>query len=364
MIDDFSLDLKQIKKEKIHKIITNQYFSFVVISLLLLVLTLSIGSALPSINRDIGKIIIFSIASLGLSILLGHSGLVSLATAGFMGIGGYAFGYIINATQLPFSIAMLLAILLAVIVGLIIGVISLRVEGIYLAIITLGFSEIIIGLFKNLTSITRGVYTFTIITPRHFDFSILNIFTSFEMTSKTGEMIMISVIIFFLLALLILIHNIINSPIGRAMQTIKNNETLASSYGINKFKYRLFAFILAVIYASIGGVLYMAFLNSTEPSIWNIALTINILAAVVLGGSKSIWGILVGGVVIFGIDIFIFQNIAYFQNRPEASMIFSGILIVVVFLFYPGGLTRLYSDIKASYIKLKKRRKEYFYGKD
>ena len=147
----------------------------------------------------------------------------------------------------------------------------------YLAIVTLGLSEIMIELFKNFDRFTGGVSGTTSRAIEMFGLRL------------TSNETLIIVVVFVVLAM-VLTYNLINSPFGRALLSIKNNDSAAQAMGISVIKYRLIAFIVSTVYAVLGGILYMSYVKFSMGSTWGLAISLNILAAVVVGGSKSIWG--------------------------------------------------------------------------
>lgn len=361
MINDYRVSLKKTRKQQLDAITKNPYFNFLLFSFIILLLVfVNFATGAISSNRTIGMIIIYSIVGLGFSLLLGYAGLASLGTAGFMGLGAYIFGTLVQSVNLPFSLSLIIALLVAVVIGIIVGFISLRIEGMYLAIITLGLSEILVELFKSLDTITGGPNGLQIRFPKLFNFSIIGLFDGFSFNRET-VLIFLIVVIFILM---IITLNIINSPIGRAMLAMKNSESAAQSLGISLLKFRLLAFVIAIIFATIGGALYMTYFRNSYPQTWSLSLSLSILAAVILGGSKSIWGIISGSAVIFGLDAFVLQKIKFFTDNPGSSMIFNGLLIIIIVMFYPGGLTRLFYDIKGWIKKLIRKRRVYLYGED
>ena len=112
----------------------------------------------------------------------------------------------------------------------------------------------------------------------------------------------------------------------------------------------------------------MMYMRSTEPGIWNLGLSLNILAAIVIGGSKSIWGVGLGTFFIFAFDDIVLKNIPFFIKYGNATYIINGILIILVVMFYPGGIIKLFTDlnrfIKNSIRRIKISWKEHKYGKD
>jgi len=149
---------------------------------------------------------------------------------------------------------------------------------------------------------------------------------------------------------------------------MKNSDSAAQSMGISLLKYRLLAFILATIYAVIGGILYMANQKFSIPTTWSLDFSLNILAAVIVGGAQSVTGIILGTFMIFGLNLAVFQNIPFFQANPDAVWIINGMLIILVIMFYPGGLIRLIQSFRQwvtiRYKKIKHAWRVYRYGED
>jgi branched-chain amino acid transport system permease protein len=177
----------------------------------------------------------------------------------------------------------------------------------------------------------------------------------------------IIVVVSFVL-LIFLTLNIIKSPTGRALLAMKNSDSAAQSMGIGLMKYRLLAFVLATIYAVFGGLLYMMHVKFSIPTTWTLDFSLNLLAAVIVGGAQSITGILLGTFMIFGLNVSVLQNIPFFQRFPDATWILSGLLIILVTMFYPGGLIRLLVTLKTKVVvaakKLHRKWRRYRYGED
>jgi branched-chain amino acid transport system permease protein len=328
-------------KRELKRITSHPYFGFIlsgIVFILMLFIYMGGGLGISTI-RALGLTLIYFIIGLGFTLLLGYSGLASLGTAGFIGMGAYSVGYFIGELGVPPLISFVLSIIIAVLIGAAVGFISLRIEGMYLAIITLGLSEILNEVFKNADSITGGVNGMSIKRPQ-FLFSI-NINMEFAFAIAVVVMVLA----------MIITTNIIKSPTGRAMLSMKNSTSAAQAMGISLLKYRLLAFVLSTVYAVIGGGIYMLFYRFTIPSTWNLALSLNILAAVIVGGAKSIWGVFIGTFLIFGFDLAILSKIEFFTKNPNASLIISGVLIIVIVMFYPLGLIQFF---KSSYYKIRK----------
>ena len=166
---------------------------------------------------------------------------------------------------------------------------------------------------------------------------------------------------------LVLTKNLMDSPTGRAMLAMKNSTSAAQAFGISLLKYRLLAFVLSTIYAAIGGFLYMLFIRNASNSsdtLFALSTSLNILGAVIIGGTKSIWGTIGGTFIIYGIDKMFLQDIEFFRANPTLITLFCGILVIVVVQFFPGGLVQLLLEIKLKIKKLIVKIREGIYGKD
>lgn len=288
----------------------------------------------------LGTVMFYAIVGLGLNVLLGYSGLISLGTAGFMGIGAYLSAYLTENLGLPFILSLIISVSIPLLIGLIIGLVSLRIEGYYLAIATLGVAEIFRQVFVEFDFMTNG---FSGKNAGYPDFILFNL-------DKTWSYILIAI---FLIGLLIVTHNIVYSRSGRALLTMRGSEAAAQAMGINLLKYRLLAFGIATLYAAIGGVLYVHFIRFSYPSAWNINLSLQILAVVVIGGMRTIIGPVIGSFIVFGVPELILKQLPIIGNVDGLAYIFTGILIIVVILFYPNGLIYLGHDFKKFFTKEK-----------
>lgn len=330
--------MKKIKTY-LKKISKHPFFGFVLFGILITFIPL-FSSFLPITLVDAAaKTLIFFIVALGFALLIGYGGLASLGTSSFIAIGTFTIYTVMDILGLPFILAIIIAVAIALIVGLLFGFVSLRIEGMYLAIVTLGLSEIMIELFKNFDRFTGGVSGTT--------FTSLKLFGQALTTNQTFFILIGAVVV-----AMILTFNIINSPTGRALLASKNSESAAKAMGISIIKYRLLAFMVSTVYAVIGGVFYMAYVKFSMGSTWGLAISLNILAAVVVGGSKSIWGVLIGTFVIFGLDLMVFQAIPFLSEGSFSnfSFVISGALIIIVVMYYPNGIIGWFKKI---YYKIK-----------
>lgn len=328
------------------------YAIFAVILLLVQVLS-KLGLVSSSLVTAIGSTVIFCIVALGFCLLLGYSALASLGTAGFIGIGAYSAYYCLVEWGLTIGITFVVAILAAVVIGVIVGYISLRIEGIYLAIVTLGVAQIIKEVLSAICDTIK------------IKGADITLFGVEALKIKTDHIYYAIILILFVL--MFITHNLMNSPTGRAMLAMKNSTSAAQAFGISLLKYRLMAFIISIIYASIAGLLYMLYIryvSNSSSTLFSLSTSLNILGAVIIGGTKSIWGTIGGTFIIYGIDKMFLQDIGFFRNNPTLITLFCGVLVVVVVMFYPGGLAQLMIELKYKLKALRTKKREERYGKE
>lgn len=325
-----------------NKVIKNPHFQFVLFGLILaLIPSLSkIGILKASHITTIGGTLIYAIAALGLNILLGYSGLISLGTAGFMGLATYISAYVTINLDLPFEVALLLAIVIPTLIGILVGLVSLKIEGLYLAIATLAVSEILRKTFEELDMFTNGF------SGKAAGFPVL--FGSLQLDRTTTYYLIVAVLTITML----ITYNIINGQLGRALNAMRGSEAASQAMGVNLLKYRLVAFALATMYASVAGVLYVHFVRFTYPSTWSLKLSLDFLAMIIIGGLRSIYGTVLGAFIVFAVPDLFLKQIPYLN---QLSYVFNGVLIILVIMFYPHGLIYLGNDIKKWIEKLRKR---------
>ncbi len=251
------------------------------------------------------------ILAVGLNLIVGFSGQFSLGHAGFMAIGAYAAAIIgsKSPTYGAFFGAMLVGALLSGAVALLIGIPTLRLKGDYLAVATLGVSEIIRIFIINGGSLTNGAA------------GILGIpnFTTWQM------------VYFFVVITTIATLNFLRSPIGRSTLSVREDEIAAESVGVNTTKIKIIAFVFGAITASIAGSLQAGFIGSVVPKDYTFINSINVLIIVVFGGLGSITGAIVSAIVL-GILNMLLQDVA------SVRMIIYALALVLVMIFRPGGL--------------------------
>lgn len=294
---------------------------------------------------NLGGVIIYAIVALGLNLLLGYSGLISLGTAGFMGLGAYVAGYLSSQMELPFLVAVLVAIVVSTFVGILVGFVSLRIAGLYLAIATLCVSEILRKTFEEFDEFTGGFSGLTASYPTIFGISL----------SREATFILLAVT---LVLTMMLTHNLVNGQMGRALHAMRGSEVAAQAMGIYLLKYRLIVFALATAYAALGGALYIHFIKFSYPAVWILPMSLNILAVVVIGGLRSIYGTVIGAFIVFAVPDLILKQLPIIGDMNGVPYIFNGILIILIIMFYPQGVVGLRHDVVHLLRKLTGKKKE------
>ncbi|HHK7707436.1 TPA: branched-chain amino acid ABC transporter permease [Streptococcus pneumoniae] len=306
--------------------------------LLLLLADYSLISVLVSVGvlnlfyvQILQQIGINIILAVGLNLIVGFSGQFSLGHAGFMAIGAYAAAIIgsKSPTYGAFFGAMLVGALLSGAVALLVGIPTLRLKGDYLAVATLGVSEIIRIFIINGGSLTNGAA------------GILGIpnFTTWQM------------VYFFVVITTIATLNFLRSPIGRSTLSVREDEIAAESVGVNTTKIKIIAFVFGAITASIAGSLQAGFIGSVVPKDYTFINSINVLIIVVFGGLGSITGAIVSAIVL-GILNMLLQDVA------SVRMIIYALALVLVMIFRPGGLLGTWELSLSRFFKKSKKEEQ------
>lgn len=284
-------------------------------------------------------IAIYTIVALGLNLLLGFSGLISLGTAGFIGAGALGTGVFLSLGW-PVELAVIAVLVISGCIGALIGLFSLKVDGIYLAIATLFVGEILNQIYKQVPIF--GGQAIQIGSIRFLGFLELS------KNSQLERSFLFVIIAVVMVLMMIIMHNIIKSKTGRALLAMSRSEHAAQAMGISLLRYRLIAFVTATLFATVGGILYAIYFQSVPTTSWTLDLSLFIIAMVVVGGFKSIYGTFIGAFIIHGVPNLILKDLF-----GDISYVFSGLLIILVIIFYPHGFVYIWIDLKKWYYKFK-----------
>lgn len=269
------------------------------------------------------------ILAISLNLIIGITGQFSLGHAGFLSIGAYSAGVIIKilgGSYTSLFIGIFIGMIISSLVALVVAIPTLRLKGDYLAIATLGFGEIIRIVIQNM-KITNGAAG--LVLPKIADYKIVFVF------------VVLSAII---------ILNFVNSSYGRACLSIKEDEIASETMGINTTKYKIMAFVLGAIIASIAGSLYAATFYVIKPDMFSFAKSIDILVIVVFGGIGSFTGSFISAFLISIINTLL-------QSFSDIRTIAYGVILVLIMIFKPDGILGNY-EFKLSKLISKFSKKE------
>jgi branched-chain amino acid transport system permease protein len=296
---------------------------------------------------------IFVLLALGLNVVVGLAGLLDLGYAAFFAIGAYTYAFAASGftnQHIAFWPMLLVGALIAAVFGILLGAPTLRLRGDYLAIVTLGFGEIVPIVFRNLGSLTNGTNGIAGIDrptlPRITigDFDLVNVV--FNAANPMSYYVTMAIIITLVL---ILVYRLQDSRLGRAWQAIREDELAAASNGVNTVTTKLLAFSLGATTSGFAGVFSASKLVFVSPDQFGFTVSFTILAMVVLGGMGNSVGVAVGAFVIYVIQSVVLKQLTNFFNDfqvpvlsdinfVEYQFLLYGIALVAMMLLRPEGL--------------------------
>ena len=287
------------------------------------------------------------VGALGLNILVGYTGQISIGAGAFMSVGAYTAANLIVRLGMPFWITIPAGGLMAALIGIVVGTPSLRIKGIYLAIATLAAQLIIEWTINHVQWISGGVQS-SIEIPRPAIFGA-------RITSETG--IYLFLMVFVVLAI-VATMNLVRSRVGRAFIAIRDQDIAAEIIGINIFRYKLYAFAISSFYAGVAGVLESYYLGLANYEQFQIDVSIDYLAMVIIGGLGSVLGSIFGAVFVTLLPIvtrwvlqsfggLFFSQADLHSTIPSLRLVIFGVLIIFFLVVEPEGLNRLWRNIRS-----------------
>lgn len=285
---------------------------------------------------------LYALICIGLTMLTGYAGQISLGHAAFFGIGAYMSAYLTATHGISPWLAIVAGAILSALVALLIGIPTFKLKGYYLALATLGFGIIVFTGFKELTSITGGSNGFFGIPP-------ISLF-GYEFVTEQSYFYLIWAFVFIAL---IFSRNIIHSRIGRGLRSIEGSEVAADAVGVNLMKYKLQIFVTSAIFASIAGSLLAHYVSFINPDLFTANTSIYLLIMVIMGGMSSIWGAIVGAATYVLIKELLKHYIPILLPNVggEFEIVFFGILLVLTLIYMPNGLVPQFEKIIAKFKK-------------
>ena len=298
---------------------------------------------------------IFIIAAISLNLLLGYTGQLSLGHVAFFGIGAYtsalvslgfsvhiAPGTVVSLSPKPVWFAILCAISVSGLVGYGIGKLSFRVRGAYFVIVSISFAEVVRLVALNWVELTQGPMALNSIPALTLGFGDYTL--SFLRKPQFYYLMLTMAVVSY-----VIVARLVNSRAGRAMIALRENESLATSVGIDVTRYLVLATVVSAAIAGMAGALYTHYIRIVDPNIFLFIYTVTMVIMVVTGGKGTLAGPVVGGMV-FGIVPEVLRG---YNIVPELQWIVYGVLMIAIVYFLPEGIVpafrRAVAWVKASY---------------
>ncbi|MBI3638391.1 branched-chain amino acid ABC transporter permease [Candidatus Wolfebacteria bacterium] len=274
---------------------------------------------------------IYAILGISLNLVVGYTGLLSVTQAAFYGIGAYTTAILLTAFGMNFFIALILGIILAALVGLLIGFVLSKFNDDYYALASFGFNIIIFSVFLNWQELTRGPLGIPgIVRPI---LSLLN----YNLKFNSNLSFLILALLFLILAYFIS-RFLVNSPFGRVLKAIREDEDAIQVFGYRTIYFKLAIFVISAAMASVAGSLFASYISFIDPSTFGLNESIFILAIVILGGLANLRGSILGALFLI-----LLPEILRFVGLPsdiaaQTRQVLYGAILILLMLYKPEGL--------------------------
>jgi branched-chain amino acid transport system permease protein len=280
-------------------------------------------SATPYTNLQLSLVAVYGVAVLGLNLVTGYAGQISLGQSAFFGLGGYTAAIATVRGGWPLPASFLLACALPAAVGGLLAIPAVRLRGHALAILTLALPLIAVPLAKRYVGLTGGSEGLTAPMGQAPAWSGLD-----------NDQWTFYVVAVLAAALFLLARNAVSGRLGRALSVIRQNEVVATSMGVSTRRYKALAFAMAAGFGGAAGWLYVYTIDFISPVELDLILSVNLLSVMIAGGMGSVLGSLLGGVLYVYIPV-----VAGTVSPARSALLYGAILLLVIF-FAPGGLAR------------------------
>ncbi|MFC4766015.1 branched-chain amino acid ABC transporter permease [Effusibacillus consociatus] len=309
------------------KLFTNKILIAVVLSLLVLLPFVSDSRFLLTMMI---QVFILAVYGMSYDLLLGYTGIVSFGHALFFGTGAYSVGILLSKTKEPglLPLAILIAVAMSVLVGVIIGGLSLRVKDVYFSMITLAFAELFFIISEKWSSLTGGNDGIpSIPVPAIFRERIVFYYMA----------------LLFLIAMYLFLRRLVNSPLGRTLQAIRENEHRVESLGYNVLQFKLLSIVASGVVATLAGAMWAIFQRYVNTSVLGLDRTVDALLMTIIGGTGTLIGAVFGsGVITFAHEWL--SSLSTVHPIFERWLLFFGILYIVIVMFFPKGIVGTIRD--------------------
>ena len=304
--------------------------------------------------------LVLAIAIMGLNILVGYSGQLSLGHGAFMALGAYTSAIIVHRYNVDYLVTIPIAGLLTGIVGFLFGVPALRLSALYLALATFALAVVTPSLIKRPSGLTGGVQGILISQPDPPDFA-QKTYSSITGSPMTSEQWIYYITLLCALLLFWLAWNLVRHRPGRAMRAVRDGEVAAAASGVDIAGYKTLAFGISAFYAGIAGSLFGLSIGFVSPDTFPVALSIQLLVGAVIGGLASIPGPLLGAIVAYFLPILSSQWVPGQTWLPAqitstvknaGPAVSYGVVLILIMIFAPTGIVGL---LNRAYTSLNRR---------
>jgi branched-chain amino acid transport system permease protein len=304
--------------------------------------------------------LILVIAIMGLNILVGYSGQLSLGHGAFMALGAYTSAILSHRYKMDYLVTIPIAGLLTGLVGFLFGVPALRLSALYLALATFALAVVTPSLIKRPVALTNGVQGIILLPPDPPQFA-KDTFSAVTGAAMTSEQWIYYVTFAWALVLFWLAWNLVRHRSGRAMRALRDGEVAAAASGVNIAGYKMLAFGISALYAGIAGSLFGLSSGFVSPDTFPVGLSIQLLVGAVIGGLASIPGPLAGGIFAYFLPIesnqwvptqtWIPTQIASTVEKAGPAVTY-GVILILIMIFAPNGIVGL---VMSGYERLRRR---------
>ncbi len=320
--------------------------------LLLVVILIAAIPLVPQLGISLGMMIfigLYTIVVLGMLLLMGYAGQISLGHAAFYGLGAYTTTILTTKLGFPVLIGVVAGCLIPGVIAAIIGKPTLKLKEHYLALATLGFGIVVYILFNEGGELTGGP-------SGTFGIPSLSI-GSWLINDDISFYYVVWVIV---AVIMIITRNIMNSRVGRALRAIHSSEVAAEAMGVDTAKYKLQVFIFSALLAGLAGSLYAHYVTFISPSPFSFKVSVEFVLMTVVGGMASIWGPVLGVtlVIVSSEMLKVYLPTIMPQAGGEFEIIIFGVILVLIMIFLPEGLTSLREVFKGRLLKVRAKKEQ------
>ena len=277
----------------------------------------------PYSNYQLSLIAVFAVALLGLNVVMGYTGQVSLGQSAFLGLGAYIAGYGVLHGW-PLLLSLVLCAVIPAVVGMLVALAAARLRGLALAMITIALPIVGVPLARRFDGFTGGSQG-----------QVVNFLEAPGWSGLADDQWRCYVVLVIAAVAYALVRNLVRGRVGRAFGIVKENEAVALSMGVSPYRTKVLAFTIASLLGGVSGFMYLAVVQYTSPETLSFATSINLVAAMVIGGSASIVGSALGALY------YVLVPVLAGQVSSSRTALISGVILLAVLFVLPAGLASL-----------------------